>query len=94
MMMCSFIVCLFVLSLNVTIMLLLIKPFFFALQCEKCGYTQDDVHTKILPSIPAVPEDFNMREPCFVRNCFECQAPNQRMMMKFEGCVLLCLFKM
>ncbi|GFS03533.1 SUMO-specific isopeptidase USPL1 [Elysia marginata] len=57
----------------------------YVFKCEKCGYTQDDVHTKILPSIPAVPDDFNMKEPCFVRNCFECQAPNQRMKMKFEG---------
>ncbi|CAG5115020.1 unnamed protein product, partial [Candidula unifasciata] len=56
----------------------------YVFKCKQCGYTQDDSHTKILPSIPAVPEDFTMQSPCFVRNCFECQAPNQRMLMKFE----------
>ncbi|KAK0040440.1 mucin-12 [Biomphalaria pfeifferi] len=57
----------------------------YVFKCEVCGYSQDDAHTKILPSIPAVPADFNMMTPSFVRNCFECQAPNQRMLMKFEG---------
>uniref|UniRef100_A0A2C9KSI5 Ubiquitin-specific peptidase-like SUMO isopeptidase domain-containing protein n=1 Tax=Biomphalaria glabrata TaxID=6526 RepID=A0A2C9KSI5_BIOGL len=57
----------------------------YVFKCEVCGYSQDDAHTKILPSIPAVPADFNMTTPSFVRNCFECQAPNQRMLMKFEG---------
>ncbi|KAH9496713.1 hypothetical protein Btru_009761 [Bulinus truncatus] len=57
----------------------------YVFKCEVCGYSQDDTHTKILPSIPAVPADFNMCTPSFVRNCFECQAPNQRMLMKFEG---------
>ena len=52
--------------------------------CQACGYTQDDKHHKIMPSLPSVPDDFSMAEPCFVRPCFHCQAPGQRMRMIFE----------
>lgn len=56
--------------------------------CQACGYTQDDRHSKIMPSLPSVPEDFSTNEPCFVRPCFHCNAPGQRMRMIFERFVL------
>ena len=51
--------------------------------CQACGYQQRDEHHKILPSLPSVPDDFSMAQPSFVRPCFQCQAPEQRMSMIF-----------
>ena len=56
----------------------------FSFLCDKCSYTQLDHHSKILPSFPTVSADFNMAEPSFMRKCFECSAPNQRMRMQYK----------
>ncbi|XP_046574552.1 uncharacterized protein LOC124282589 isoform X2 [Haliotis rubra] len=69
--------------------------FKYTFTCDQCSYHQDDDHSKILPSFPQVPADFNMKEPCFVRNCFQCNAPGKRMKMTFKSVpdVLLLHFK-
>ncbi|BFZ20984.1 hypothetical protein BsWGS_24023 [Bradybaena similaris] len=69
---------------NPTVKQMFTMRYRYVFKCDKCSYTQDDSHSKILSSIPTVPADFNMSSPCFVRSCFACQAPNQRMVMKFE----------
>ena len=40
---------------------------------------------KNLPSFPQVTPDFCMQRPHFLRSCFQCESPLQRMSMCFDG---------
>ncbi|ESO96210.1 hypothetical protein LOTGIDRAFT_144274, partial [Lottia gigantea] len=52
--------------------------------CAKCDYRQENKFQKALPSLPNVPADFSMKAPAFIRNCFRCEAPGQKMEMKIH----------
>ncbi|XP_052086296.1 uncharacterized protein LOC127723635 isoform X2 [Mytilus californianus] len=56
----------------------------FMLSCEACGYQQTDRYKKVLPTLPAMEQNFTMKEPCFLRSCFKCNAENQRRILKFN----------
>lgn len=46
---------------------------------------------KSLVTFPAVPEYFTMEAPCFLRKCFKCNEPEQKMVMKYDRFVKLFL---
>ncbi|XP_071141325.1 uncharacterized protein [Mytilus edulis] len=56
----------------------------FMLSCDACGYQQTDRYKKVLPTLPAMEQNFTMKEPCFLRSCFKCNAENQRRILKFN----------
>ena len=49
--------------------------------CTQCGHHHQDHVAKILPTFPAVPPDFSMERPYFLRSCFQCKASNQELHM-------------
>ncbi|XP_063418225.1 SUMO-specific isopeptidase USPL1-like [Mytilus trossulus] len=56
----------------------------FMLSCDACGYQQTDRYKKVLPTLPAMEQNFTMKEPCFLRSCFQCNAENQRRILKLN----------
>ena len=39
---------------------------------------------KEVPTFLSLPRNFSMSNPCFLRQCFECQAPDQLVVIKFH----------
>ncbi|OWF45208.1 uncharacterized protein LOC110457335 [Mizuhopecten yessoensis] len=56
----------------------------FRFSCTKCGFQDDLLYEKVLPTFPNTTADFSMMEPKFLRPCFQCNAEGQLMTMVFE----------
>ncbi|CAC5371185.1 USPL1 [Mytilus coruscus] len=69
---------------NVNIEREFLAEYDFMLSCETCGYQQTDRYKKVLPTLPAMEQNFTMKEPCFLRSCFKCNAENQRRILIFN----------
>ncbi|CAH1776105.1 unnamed protein product [Owenia fusiformis] len=60
--------------------------------CPKCNCKKSESQRKVLLTFPCIPVDFSAKNPCFVRPCFSCKIPGQRMYLKANNCPPLMMF--
>ncbi|XP_060078045.1 SUMO-specific isopeptidase USPL1-like [Ylistrum balloti] len=63
---------------------LLAIKYSFHFECTKCGFQDIFPQNKVLPTFPNTAQKFSMKDPKFLRPCFQCLADGQTMTMRFE----------